>query len=143
MCDGRPRARGRQTHVKNCLTHPSFWVPNSGCSSNLLKSLAPQAHSMVYFVHPFEWAQQPPEFGTQMGRWGRWVRPDRFLYFWRLLLDAAVCGRPGKAVADEKLGAAMLRCVPRLSLQPRTSFGIVFTACACFVHRRSMQGSQD
>ena len=71
MCDGRPWARGRQTHVKNCLTQPSKWVPNSGCSSNLLESLAPQAHSMVYFVYPFELAQQQPELGTQMGRWGQ------------------------------------------------------------------------
>ena len=26
---------------------------------------------MVYFVHPFELAQQQPELGTQMGRWGQ------------------------------------------------------------------------
>ena len=56
----------KHTLKTNCPAHP--WVPNSGCSSNLLESLAPLAHSMVYFVHPFELAQQRPEFGTKLGR---------------------------------------------------------------------------
>ena len=78
----------------------------SGCSSNLLKQLAPQAHSMIYCEFPFELAQQQPEFGTQMGGWGQVGVPVRPIF---VLFDGAL--GPGAAHHTCLYQSLIFRCI--------------------------------